>query len=123
MRKLTPNGPGLRAARPSSISASTGGCSITPPTIPTPPAWATASASGGVATPPIPASCSGTEQPTRVVKRVRSVALLDLDDELARHALEAGHAVRDVVEALLVDRENDHLGRAEHARIVERPDL
>src|SRR4029450_8197153 len=40
-----------------------------------------------------------------------------------RHALERRHALRHVVEGLLVDRPDHHLRRAEELRVVERSDL
>ena len=52
-------------------------------TMPSPPAFATAAASSGVATPPMPACWIGTRQPTRSVKAVDSIASAPPISELA----------------------------------------
>src|SRR5215472_1583742 len=73
IRKFIPTSPLVCLARASSPAATaSAGCS-TMLTMPRPPASATAAASSGVATPPMPACWIGTWHPTRSVKAVVNI--------------------------------------------------
>src|SRR5689334_17795899 len=89
---FSPTGPAVLAVSASSAVPTSSAGMNTRLTMPRPPASATAAASPGVATPPIPACWIGTRQPTSSVKAVLSTMTASLRESLAStvaHAAEA----------------------------------
>src|SRR5690348_2376761 len=89
---FSPTGPAVLAASASSAAPTSSAGMNTRLTMPRPPASATAAASAGVATPPIPACWIGTRQPTSSVKAVLSTMTASLRESLPSTVARAAEA-------------------------------